>query len=127
MMPAARVRRELLRTPQRVEKPLLALAFAPDRLPNTPVLGRFEPDSWSPSAQRRLFGRLTASTQTLCLAYLAVCATTLPAVMWGGFGNKGSRCCPTNSPALQFDSSSPDALSKMLVETITPSPPSTTW
>ena len=54
-MPAARVRRELLRTPQRVEKPLLALAFAPDRLPNTPVLGRFEPDSWSPSAQRRLF------------------------------------------------------------------------
>jgi hypothetical protein len=24
--------------------------------------------------------------------------------MWGGFGIRGVRCCPTNSPALQFDS-----------------------
>jgi hypothetical protein len=36
--------------------------------------------------------------------------------MWGGFGKKGVRCCATNSPALQVDSSSPDELSKMLVE-----------
>ena len=36
-------------------KTLLVLAFALDRLPNTPVLKRFETDSWSPSAQRRLF------------------------------------------------------------------------
>jgi hypothetical protein len=45
--------------------------------------------------------------------------------MWGGFGNRGVRCCPTNSPALQFDSSSPEELSKILVEIITPSPPFT--
>src|ERR671916_200734 len=44
----------------------------------------------------------------MCVAYyFPVCATISPAVMWGGFGNKGVRCCPTNSPALQFDSSSP--------------------
>jgi hypothetical protein len=38
-----------------VLKTLLVLAFARDRLPNTPVLGRFWPDLWSLSAQCRLF------------------------------------------------------------------------
>jgi hypothetical protein len=33
----------------------LVLDFAPDRVPNTPVLERFKPVLWSLSAQRRLF------------------------------------------------------------------------
>jgi hypothetical protein len=45
----------------------------------------------------------SSSSRILCLAHFAVCATTSPAVIWGGFGNKGATCCPTNSPALRFD------------------------
>src|ERR671911_2498390 len=51
-----------------------------------------------PAARVRRELRRTSSTQTLCLAYFAVCATNSPAVLWGGLGNKGVRCCPTNCP-----------------------------
>jgi hypothetical protein len=39
-------------------------------------------------------------SNSLCLAYFVLYTTTSPAVTWGGFGSKGSRCSPTNSPAL---------------------------
>src|SRR5215208_6502639 len=56
---------------------------------------------------------------------LSLCATSSPAVICGGFGSRGARCCATKSPALQFDCSSASLCSKTLVETTTPSPAST--
>src|SRR5215217_1937165 len=62
---------------------------------------------------------------SLCLAYdVALYTTTSPAVTWGGFGSKGARCSPTNSPALKLDCSSASLCSKTLIPTITPSPAS---
>ena len=43
------------------------LATAPYWVPNAPVLGGFEPDLWSPSAQRRLFQQ--ALDFSHCAAY----------------------------------------------------------
>src|SRR5688572_914856 len=71
-------------------------------------------------------GPHNSGSRTLCRAYFALCATTSPSVIWGGFGNTEARpCSPMYSPALQVDSSAPDWCSKTLIETITPSPAST--
>src|ERR687896_651719 len=62
---------------------------------------------------------------SVCLSYLALYATTSPAVTWGGFGIKGARCSATNSLALKVDCSSASLCSKTLIDATTPSPAST--
>src|SRR5215208_180348 len=68
---------------------------------------------------------LSSTPSSLSAVWVDLCATTSPAVIWGGFGiNEASRCA-TNCPALQFDCSSASLCSKTLVVTTTPSPAST--
>src|SRR5207342_3149528 len=56
--------------------------------------------------------------------YFAVCATTSPAVICGGFGSNGAMFWCTQSAACLLDASTPARSWKTLVETITPPPAS---
>ena len=57
--------------------------------------------------------------------FLALCATTAPAVTWGGLGTSAARFCLTQPDACFVDSSASSWLSKIDVETMTPLPAST--
>src|SRR5215213_11944253 len=68
---------------------------------------------------------LSTTPSSLWAVWVDLCATSSPAVICGGFGSNEASRCATNCLALQFDCSSAAWCSKMLIESITPSPAST--
>src|ERR687886_1435185 len=65
------------------------------QLPRTPLLG-----TWVDKGKMKGRGRsrprpshLALETLSVCLAYLALCATISPSVTWGGCGNAEDRPC----------------------------------